>query len=111
MNSLMMPPHIHVRQSSLLLIVLGPSAINRLMSGSKMLGFPNRCCKTIAKYIGVSAAIGSNIAWKIHALFSNGMVYLPVRFFFFFFFFAFCLSLSFFSVILIANLLLTLYRL
>ena len=37
---------------------------NRLASGLKMLGFPNRHCKAIAKYIGVRATIGSNIVWK-----------------------------------------------
>ena len=43
----------------------------RVTSGLKMLGIPNRRCisKAIAKYISISAAIGSNIIWKKRARF------------------------------------------
>ena len=59
---------------------------NRLMSGLKLLGFPNRR-KAIAKYFGVSASIDSNIVWKKRSRFfffflTRGMINWPVGLFF-----------------------------
>jgi len=36
----------------------------RVTPGLKLLGIPSSRCKAVAKYLSISAAIGSNIVWK-----------------------------------------------
>ena len=52
-----------------IVIIIGSlgSIHNKVTSGLKMLGFSNRRCKAIARYLSISAAIGSNIIWKQRA--------------------------------------------
>jgi hypothetical protein len=52
-----------------IVIIIGSlgSVHKRVTSGLNMLGFSNRQCRAIAKYLSISAAIGSNIVWKKRA--------------------------------------------
>jgi hypothetical protein len=52
-----------------IVIIVGSlgSIHKKLTSGLKMIGFTNKRSKVIAKYLSISAAIGSNIVWKKRA--------------------------------------------
>jgi hypothetical protein len=50
-----------------LVIIIGSLGCihKRVTSGLKLLGFSTRRCKAIARYLSISAMIGSNIVWKM----------------------------------------------